>query len=89
MRKHFKVLISGNIQRQGFRFYAVKKAYEIGVTGHVGWDESEALLIHIEGTQSQLEKYLAWCKVGPPGAKVISLISEELPLENFTSFEMR
>lgn len=89
MRKHYKVLINGKIQRQGFRFYAVKKAYEVGVTGFVGWETPAVLLVHIEGTQAQLEKYLSWCNAGPPGAKITSVISEELPLENFTSFDMR
>lgn len=89
MRKHIKITLGGKIQRQGFRFYAVKKAYEIGVTGNVGWDDEGALILHIEGTQIQLDKYTAWCKAGPPGAKVTDISTEELPLENFTSFEMR
>lgn len=88
IRKHIKITLSGKIQRQGLRFYTVKKAYEIGITGNVGWDSQDILVIHAEGTQPQLDTFISWIKNGPPGVKIESLETQELELQDFNSFEM-
>jgi acylphosphatase len=88
IRKHIKLTLTGKIQRQGLRFYTVKKAYEIGISGSVNWQSPEVLIIHVEGTQPQLDSFITWISNGPPGVKVDSLLTEELPLRDFQSFEM-
>lgn len=88
IRKHIKITLTGKIQRQGLRFYTVKKAYEIGITGNVGWDSPDILVIHAEGTQPQLDSFISWIRNGPPGVKVESLDTQELELQDFKSFEM-
>lgn len=88
IRKHIKITLTGKIQRQGLRFYTVKKAYEIGITGNVGWYSPDILVIHAEGTQPQLDSFISWIRNGPPGVKVESLDTQELELQDFKSFEM-
>jgi len=66
--KHLRV--SGRVQGVGFRYYAIKTARELGVTGWVRnrYDGSVEAMVH--GTPEAVEAMIAWARRGPPGAVV-------------------
>ena len=65
-----RVIISGIVQGVFFRYNTCNQAERFKVTGWAKnrWDgKVEALL---EGEKEDVEKLIAWCHQGPPGAQV-------------------
>jgi acylphosphatase len=73
MIKHVSIVISGKVQKVGFRFAAVDKALELGITGIVQNYRNDKVQIEAEGEVETLKDFLRWCKIGPEGAKVSKL----------------
>jgi len=71
-----QLLISGRVTMVGFRFMAMEKAKEIGLFGWVKnrkesfWAGPGEIELVIEGSKEKMEAMIAWCKKGPPLAKV-------------------
>ncbi len=65
------LFVSGRVQGVGFRYSAVGAARRIG--GLAGWvrnlDDGRVEAV-MEGTREKLEELVAWCRVGPPAARV-------------------
>ena len=65
-----RVVVSGLVQGVFFRYNTCDQAERLKVTGWAKnrWDgKVEALL---EGEKGDVEKLIAWCHQGPPGAQV-------------------
>lgn len=86
MAKHFNIKISGRVQGVFFRYTAKAKADEFGIKGFVRNQDGGALYIEAEGRDEELEKFLDWCRVGPPSAKVEKVEAREGQLQNFSDF---
>ena len=72
-RARVRLLIAGRVQGVAFRAYTVGEARRLGVAGWVrnlpdGRVEAEA-----EGGRPALEALVAWCRHGPPSARVEGL----------------
>ena len=83
------VFIEGRVQGVSFRYYTQMKAQSLGLTGYVRnlWDgRVEAVFT---GEVAAIDKMLAWCKVGPPHARVDSVtVAYQSPGE-FHGFNIR
>jgi acylphosphatase len=62
--------IYGRVQGVGFRYDAKKKAEKFGVVCVPRNESDGSLYIEAEGESPTLEKFIAWCRKGPWGAKV-------------------
>ena len=62
--------IYGRVQGVGFRYDARKKAEKFGIVCIPRNEPDGSLFIEAEGAQEPLEKFIAWCRKGPWGAKV-------------------
>jgi acylphosphatase len=62
--------IYGRVQGVGFRYDARKKAEKFGVVCAPRNEVDGSLFIEAEGEHEALEKFIAWCRKGPWGAKV-------------------
>jgi len=72
-RARVHLVVEGLVQGVSFRAYTVEEARRLGVDGWVrnlpdGRVEAEA-----EGERSALEALVAWCRHGPPAARVEDL----------------
>lgn len=80
-RKHVRahVLISGRVQGVFFRAYTVDEAAAAGVAGWVRNTSDGRVEAVFEGAQSAVEAVIAWCRKGPPAARVsgVEVVWEE------------
>ncbi len=63
-------LISGQVQGVGFRFFARKKAFELGLSGYAENLADGRLEVVAEGRRGDLEHLLHHLRQGPRGARV-------------------
>ena len=83
-----RLIITGRVQGVFFRATAKDVADKIGVTGWVKNAEEGNVEIMASGSDDQLQKFIAWCKLGPRKAIVtdVAIINKEE--EKFKSFEV-
>lgn len=87
MKKQLHLKIFGRVQGVFFRAQACEKARELGLTGWVRNTSDGAVSAVAQGEEAALQEFLAWCKKGPPRAKVAKIkIKWEEPVEKFQNF---
>ncbi len=87
MNKHVSITIHGKVQNVGFRFCAIEKALELGLTGIVKNYQHNQVIIEVEGPVEQLQPFLKWCHRGPEGAKVEKVDYQSTEeLQNYEDF---
>ncbi len=82
------VLISGKVQGVGFRQYTRWKARKLKVKGWVknlSDGRVEAMLL---GNHKDVEEMIRICRRGPFMAEVANIETEEVPDQEFESFEI-
>jgi len=84
-----RLRIAGYVQGVFFRAHTEERARELGITGWARNAENGSVEIHAEGTDEALEQLEAWCHRGPAAATVLSVHTEDVPEEGYTSFEIR
>jgi acylphosphatase len=77
----YKVVISGAVQGVSFRASMRDRALRGGVSGWVRNRDDGAVEALLQGEAADVEELIEWAKVGPPGARVLSLGRE--PLEGY------
>ncbi|MFH1429406.1 MAG: acylphosphatase [Candidatus Margulisiibacteriota bacterium] len=68
IRKH--IFISGLVQGICFRMYTQRQAGSLGVKGWVKNLPDGRVEAIFEGHQSDVDKLIIWCNLGPPYAEV-------------------
>jgi len=81
-----RLAITGRVQGVGYRFYAQKKARELGLTGWVRNRRDGSVEALLQGDSAAVETMIAWCRRGPPSAVVADVRIGEGSGE-FSSFE--
>ena len=85
---HYSINISGRVQNVGFRYFTIMKAGEYNITGTVKNELDGSVAIEAEGTKEQLEIFIADLKQGPGWAKVYDFEVTELPVVNYSGFNV-
>jgi acylphosphatase len=87
MKTQVHVVISGRVQGVWYRASTRQKAEELGLTGWVKNTADGNVEAVFEGDESTVHKMIAWCRVGPPLAKVadVKIIQKRVD-EEFTGF---
>ena len=81
--------ISGRVQGVGFRYSALDEAQRLKLTGWVRNTPDGAVEVVAEGETQPLQRLVAWCHAGPPGARVRDLEEKWLPhTAEFDSFRI-
>jgi acylphosphatase len=88
MRAH--VFCAGRVQGVGFRYFVLRKASALGVTGWVrnlGDGRVEAIF---EGSPEAVAKAVEWCRIGPPHSHIRDLqVRNVTPRRDFHNFAIR
>ena len=89
MQVRVHLLISGRVQGVGFRHYCVQVARKYGVHGWVRNRDDGCVEIKAEGEETNLERFVRWCRSGPPAASVLACReSYAKPTGEFDAFEV-
>ena len=86
MRHTYSIIVTGEVQGVFFRQTAQEKAKKLDVQGTIKNKEDGTVAIVATGTKELLDAFVAWCKEGPPRAKVENVDVKEIPLQHFGSF---
>jgi acylphosphatase len=65
---HLKII--GRVQGVYFRASTLEKAASLGLTGWVRNCDDGSVEVVAEGSRAKLEELIAWCRLGPAGARV-------------------
>ncbi len=83
------VWISGIVQGVAFRYYTRRQAVQLGLTGWVRNLRNGRVEAVFEGDDDRVEDMLAWCREGPPGARVDDLKVEKSQVtREFPTFDI-
>ena len=87
-RIHLKV--AGRVQGVFYRASACERAHDLGLAGWVRNLPDGRVELVAEGPREALESLLAWCRKGPPLARVDSVEADwGASTGEFSSFEVR
>lgn len=78
----FRLMISGNVHRIGFRHLALEFARLLDLSGLTGYD-GDTIFIEAEGPEKPLNLFVEWCRKGPEGCTIEKFeITEMEPLNS-------
>jgi len=73
-----QVVIRGRVQGVGYRMAMTDAAVALGVTGWVRNRRDGTVVALVQGDDAIVEQLLAWCRRGPPGARVAEVTTVAL-----------
>ena len=82
------LIIKGKVQGVFFRATAKDVADEIGITGWVRNTMDGNVEIVASGNKEQLDRFIEWCRQGPPKAVVTDVILSPKTDESFERFRI-
>jgi len=86
---HVTIQVKGRVQGVFFRASTKHTADRLGIRGQVRNLPDGSVWIAAEGEESVVEAFIAWCRQGPPMAKVTDIIVTAAgTLENFEGFKV-
>lgn len=83
---HKNIRISGRVQGVGFRYNAREAARHFGISGFIRNQPNGDVYIEAEGTHNSVDEFIAWCREGPPRARVVSVDVTEGEVRGFREF---
>lgn len=65
-----RLVIHGRVQGVGFRYFALRRAQDLGVTGTAGNRADGTVEVVAEGASGPLNEFVAALRTGPTNARV-------------------
>jgi acylphosphatase len=81
-----QLIITGKVQGVFYRASARRKANELGITGWIKNNKDGNVEVIASGDDTQIEKFINWCKQGPDNAVVERVIVKEKENLHFKDF---
>ncbi len=89
MKKRIHLVVEGRVQGVCFRMYTQEEAERLGLTGWVRNRHDGTVEAMAEGEEDVLADFLAWCRRGPPHARVTGVKEEHSEATGeFESFDI-
>ena len=83
------MIVKGKVQGVYFRASAKKTADQLNISGWIRNLPDRNVEILASSSDEELEKFIYWCRQGPPGAEVKEVIVENMPDESFPGFRIK
>lgn len=87
--KHVSIHVKGKVQGVFFRASTKDMAQNLGLLGFVRNEPDGSVYIEAEGTDADLELFIAWCKKGPDRARVDEVLVAEGSVVGFRGFDVQ
>ncbi len=86
-----QAVVNGYVQGVFFRAFVSRRAIELGLNGYVrNLPSGKAVEVHAEGDRNKLEQLIGYLRVGPPGARVETVVTDWSEYTgNYTSFGIK
>lgn len=85
-----EILVEGEVQGVGYRYFAQRKAQALGLPGYATNLRDGRVKVRVEGNQETIEEYIRQLEKGPPLARVGRLSTMWcLYTGKFRTFEIR
>jgi acylphosphatase len=68
--KAVQVKVTGRVQGVAFRWEAQRAAERLGLAGWVRNEPDGSVAAFAEGEEADVDRWVAWCREGPPSARV-------------------
>jgi acylphosphatase len=81
--------VTGRVQGVWFRASAEREAARLDVAGFARNERDGSVTVEVEGAPAAVDAMVAWCRIGPPRAKVIGVSVESIPSRGDRSFSAR
>lgn len=85
---HKVIIVKGKVQGVFFRTNTKRTADGLDIKGQVKNLPDGSVWIAAEGEEAPMEAFIAWCRQGPPLAKVTGITIEPGEVQNFRAFEV-
>lgn len=72
-----KLRVSGQVQGVFYRHSAQAQAKQLGLTGLARNESDGSVYIEVEGEDTAISQFIEWAKLGPPGAHVRDVETED------------
>ncbi|MEI2739958.1 MAG: acylphosphatase [Chitinophagaceae bacterium] len=89
MLRTISITVSGKVQGVFFRQSTKDVATTLGITGQVMNVPDGNVHLIATGTKEQLDKFITWCRQGPPKAKVTGIEVQDISLQSFDKFSIQ
>jgi len=86
--KNLQIKISGKILNTGFLFFIKQFAKYYSICGFVQYTSDTSLTIEAEGSESNLNKFIKFCRTGPSDSTIIGFKITEGEIQNHSSFNI-
>jgi len=86
--KHIAIRVSGKVQGVYYRASTQQTAEVCAIRGFVRNEPDGCVYIEAEGEDENLDRFIAWCRKGPAGARVDALDLAEGALRSFEGFRI-
>jgi acylphosphatase len=77
-----QILVKGNVQGVGYRYFAMREAAQLGVNGYVKNLANGTVEVVVEGERDLIEYFTRILKEGPSFGRVDNLEVKEMPYQN-------
>lgn len=83
-----RVVVHGRVQGVWFRDSMRREAERLGVFGWVRNMPDGSVEAALEGDEGAVDRLVAWCDHGPPGARVLRVETRSEPTEGLADFRI-
>lgn len=88
MVKRISIQVTGLVQGVFFRHTAKQTAASLGLTGFARNEADGSVQLEVQGEDTALQKFQAWCQMGSSSSQVESVKAQEIPLKEEQNFSI-
>lgn len=90
MKVQYELNITGKVQGVGYRYFAVQKANEMGITGWVKNAVDGNVIIVAQGFEEEIETFIDYLYIGPTRSRVDQISKAKFNTStNFNNFSIK
>jgi len=86
----YELKVTGRVQGVGYRYFAAKKANEMGITGWVKNSVDGSVIIVAQGIEEEIKTFTDYLYIGPTRCRIDQVTKVKFnTLANFDNFSVK